>query len=70
MGLGACWVSTFDEGAIERILKIPSELEIHSMIPLGYPAEKPNPPHRQGLEFFTYFDEYGNKEFVKRKGFF
>ncbi|MCD6547337.1 MAG: nitroreductase family protein [Nanoarchaeota archaeon] len=61
LGLGACWVSVFEEEAVERILNIPSELDVHALIPIGYPAEKPNPPHRRGIEFITYFNEYGNR---------
>ncbi len=64
LGLGACWVSVFEEPAVERILKIPSQIDVHALIPIGYPAEKPIPPHRIGLEFMTFFEEYG-KRWVK-----
>ncbi|MCD6575641.1 MAG: nitroreductase family protein [Nanoarchaeota archaeon] len=64
LGLGACWVSVFDETAVERILKIPSEIDVHALIPIGYPAENPIPPHRIGIEYITFFEEYG-KRWVK-----
>lgn len=59
LGLGSCWVGSFDEDAVERILKIPHQFKTHAIVPIGYPAEKPNPPHRLGLESFVYFEEYG-----------
>lgn len=59
LGLGACFVGSFDYAAVGRILKIPEDLTIHALVVLGYPAEKPNAPHRLGIETMTYFEEYG-----------
>ena len=62
LGVGACWVATFDEAAVERILKIPGEeFTTHGIVALGYPAEKPNAPHRMGLETMTFFEEHNRK---------
>jgi len=70
LGLGACWVGAFDEETIERILKIPERFKTMALIPLGYPAEKPNPPHRLGLETFVFFEEYGKKEIERKRSLF
>jgi len=59
MGLGACCVGSFDYAAVGRILKIPDGITIHAVIPIGYPAEKPNVPHRLGIESMTFFEEHG-----------
>ncbi len=69
IGLGACWVGSFDESMVRRELTIPENISIHALIPIGYPAEKPNPPHRINLNHLTYFDEYG-KEWKKHGTFF
>lgn len=61
LGLGACWVGSFEESAVERILKIPTEIDVHAIIPIGYPSEKPKVPQRFGLEYFTFFEDYGNR---------
>jgi nitroreductase len=47
MGLGAVWMTgpTQAKGEIEKILEIPSGLDLIAFIPLGYPAE--NPPLRE-----------------------
>jgi nitroreductase len=44
MGLGAVWMTgplALAKGDIEKILKIPSDMDILAMIPVGYPAESP-----------------------------
>jgi nitroreductase len=43
MGLGAVWMTgpLQAKGEIERILKVPPELDLVSFIPVGYPAESP-----------------------------
>jgi nitroreductase len=43
MGLGAVWMTgpMQAKGEIEKILKIPSGMDVVSFIPVGYPAENP-----------------------------
>jgi nitroreductase len=47
MGLGAVWMTgpVQAKGEIEKILKMPPELDLIAFIPVGYPAE--NPPLRE-----------------------
>jgi nitroreductase len=47
MGLGAVWMTgpMQAKGEIEKILKMPPELDLIAFIPVGYPAE--NPPLRE-----------------------
>jgi nitroreductase len=59
LGLGSCFIPTIDYGAIKRILNIPKEIKVYAIIPIGYPAEKPNAPHRMDLETMIFFEEYG-----------
>jgi nitroreductase len=40
LGLGACWVGAFDEGAAARVLDLPSHLRPVAMIPIGHPGER------------------------------
>lgn len=46
LGLGTCFVGGFDPKKIKKILKLPEFLEPIAVIPVGYPAEKPEPPFR------------------------
>ena len=44
MGLGAVWMTgplPQSKGDIEKILKVPPEMDIIALIPVGYPAESP-----------------------------
>lgn len=58
-GLGSCLVATFDKDAVRRILDIPPEIKVYAIIPVGYAAEKPNPPHRLGIESVAFLESYG-----------
>lgn len=50
LGLGACWIGAFDERLVAGILDIPSTLRPVTLLPVGYPAEKPSPPPRVSIE--------------------
>ncbi len=49
LGLGTCWVGSFDENRAADILRIPNSMRPVAIIPLGYPAEHPNPTPRRPL---------------------
>jgi len=49
-GLGTCWIGAFDEEKVSEVLKLPENLRPIAIIPVGYPAEKPSPPHRVSKE--------------------
>jgi nitroreductase len=36
-GLGTCWIGSFDEKALKRLLRVPDEAKIVALTPLGYP---------------------------------
>src|SRR4030042_5471283 len=46
-GLGSVWVGAFDEKEVSRILSLPEKLRPIALIPVGYPAEKPETPLRK-----------------------
>jgi len=45
-GLGTCPVGAFDENRVSEILNIPENLHPILIVPIGYPAEKPETPPR------------------------
>lgn len=53
LGLGTCWIGSFDEEKIKDLLKIPSELNIVAMLPVGIAAQ--NPPARPRKSLDTLF---------------
>jgi len=59
LGLGTCWVGAFNEQEVKRILKIPEELSVICLIPLGYPSENPQSRDRKKLGELFFKEEYG-----------
>lgn len=49
-GMGSCWVGAFDEDALAEALQMPAHLRPVAIVPLGYPAEAPQPPERVRIE--------------------
>ncbi len=46
LGYGTCWVGAFDETAVRAVLEIPDALRPVALVPVGVPAENPEPPRR------------------------
>lgn len=44
--LGSCWIGAFDETKVAKILNLPVNLRPIVILPVGYPAEKPEVPSR------------------------
>jgi nitroreductase len=40
MGLGTCWIGSYDENKIKTLLEIPPRIRIVALTALGYPNEK------------------------------
>ena len=72
MELGSCWIqirkrmhdqTKTSEQYIRELLNIPANLNIESMIAIGYPAEKKSPHPKEGLQYEkVYYNGY-NKLF-------
>ena len=50
-GLGTCWIGAFYEDEVKRLLRIPPEIRVVALLPLGYP-QNPAPVRklRRSLE--------------------
>jgi nitroreductase len=70
IGLGSCWIqirkrmrdqTTSAQAYIRGLLNIPKNLNVESIVAIGYPAEK-TPPHRkEDLQYKkVHYDLYGN----------
>jgi len=49
-GLGTCWIGWFKEKQVRKIASIPGNLQILSLISLGYPAEPGEQPSKNSIE--------------------
>ncbi len=59
LGLGACWVSGFDHEKVTEALKIPQDVRVTALIPVGYTDRVQGPPPKLDPEEFTYYETYG-----------
>jgi nitroreductase len=57
LGLGACWVGAFDEGAASKALGLPTGLRPVAIVPIGYPAARPYRTSRRILNEVVTFGE-------------
>jgi len=63
LGLGACWIGTYGSGDEERakkVLNIPEDERLLSVIAIGHPAESPQRTRRELYEV-TFTDRYGSR---------
>ena len=58
LGFGSCWIGAFDETKAARIIHAPSDVRPMAIIPIGLPAESPNPPSRMDLERVLHFEKF------------
>ncbi len=45
-GIAGTWVGAFDEDPVSRLLGLPAHVRPLALVPLGLPAESPEPPPR------------------------
>ncbi len=57
IGLGTCWICSFDVPRCAKLLNLPANLEPIALLPIGYPAETKSPDRhtteRKPLEQIT-----------------
>jgi nitroreductase len=58
LGLGTCWIGAFKEDAVKNILKIPKQVRVVAMTPLGYPDEPASPKDRKRLDQIVCYEKY------------
>ena len=56
LGLGTCWIATFNVEAARSVLHLPDEAEPVIFTPLGYPADLPGPKTRKPLNELVRYE--------------
>jgi nitroreductase len=55
LGVGSCWIGSFNEQKIKELLKIPEDWKIVALVSFGYPAETPKPRKKKSAdELFSH----------------
>lgn len=60
--LATCWIGYFVEEQVKRILKIPENIDVEALFPIGYEFKKEKPRKKIDLDNILYFNEYKNKK--------
>ncbi len=58
LGLGTCWIGSFDTGKVRQILAIPDDIIIVELMALGYPAGSKPEPKREPIEKIVCYDTW------------
>jgi nitroreductase len=58
LGFGAVWVGAFYESRISEILEIPEHARPIAIVPIGYPAEKPEKRSRYPIEELIHWEKW------------
>ncbi len=57
-GLGTCWIGAFKEQLVKDILKVPENVKVVALTPLGYPAREASIRSRKPLTEIVCYDKY------------
>jgi nitroreductase len=58
LGLGTCWIGSFDAAAVRKILEIPEDVVIIELMTIGYPAVSQRQPSREPIEKIVCYDKW------------
>jgi nitroreductase len=62
LGLGTVVVGRFNHQKVSEILRVPQNVEVVAMTPLGYPDAEVAPPRRKEISEFVFYEKYHGKE--------
>jgi nitroreductase len=58
LGLGSCWIGTFNEAKLKKLLRIPEEIRVVCLISLGYPHFVPPASDRKPLSEIVTIEHF------------
>ena len=58
-GLGTCWVGAITPKEVHKVMNLPDDIFVHTLLPLGYPGEDPKPRPRKDHNKIIFWEKYG-----------
>ncbi len=58
LGIGSCWIGSFDEKKVKQLLNIPKSWKVVALITFGYPDEQPKQKRKKRLEKLFSFNSF------------
>jgi nitroreductase len=65
IGLGSCWIGWFDEEIVKRIVRLPDNVQVEALLPIGHPLEKHVVKKKPDLKLITYFEDFKQETMPK-----
>ncbi len=62
MKLASCWVGAYADELVKQILRIPENINIEAIIPVGYSSEKPRTKNKVSLENIIFWEFWKQKK--------
>ncbi|MBI4187497.1 MAG: nitroreductase family protein [Chloroflexi bacterium] len=69
LGLGSQRVDVCTQESYRQILKYPEPSRLSFIVPVGYRAYQPGPPHRLPLKSLVHFDQYDTSKAIRDDNF-
>lgn len=60
LGIGSCWVGSYDDGEVKKFLSVPENLQIEAIIPLGFSEDSSKKSHKKNLEGTIFWEKWGS----------
>ena len=57
-GLGTCWIGSFNEEEVKKILGIPENIKVVTMLTIGYPDYVPGSRKRKRMEQIVVYEKW------------
>ena len=61
LGLGACWVGSFDEDKVRKICRVPDYVRAEAVLAIGIPNETVPPPNKYRLHDMVHLESWESK---------
>jgi nitroreductase len=58
LGLGTCWIGSFDPEKTRSMLGIPTDIEVIELLAVGYPADSKPEPKRESIDKIVSFEKW------------
>ncbi len=59
-GLGTCWIGAFSQEKVKKVLEIPERYKVVVLLPLGFPADTPEPKSRKNIEEIVCYENFSD----------
>jgi nitroreductase len=67
LGLATCWVGAFYETDIKSALRLPENIQVEAMFPIGFSAEKTKQKPKPELSSIVFWEKWGNLYLIPPK---